>query len=70
MKPIQPIHPKARGAAVANLHEALVCVVQNQPGISDKDRGTLERGLASAHLVSLFQQQLAERFQLFVNSSV
>jgi hypothetical protein len=81
MNPIHPIHPKAQGPAVANLHECLLFLVHNQPGISDADRGTLERGLGpelheqlykdwTAHLVSLFQEQLRERFGLFVNGNV
>src|SRR6185295_1482208 len=51
------------------------------PAISDNDRRTLEQGLATelraqtygdwtAHLVSLWQGQLAERFQLLVNGDV
>src|SRR5882724_11782384 len=81
MNPIQPIHLKAKGAAVANLHECLLFLVRNQRGISDNDRRTLEQGLASelrdqvyekwtAHLISLWQEQLAERFQLVVNGDV
>jgi Tc toxin complex TcA C-terminal TcB-binding domain/Neuraminidase-like domain/Salmonella virulence plasmid 28.1kDa A protein len=81
MNLIQPIHPKAQGPAVANLHACLLFLVHNEPGISDADRGTLERGLASelreqlykdwtAHLVSLWQEQLKERFGLFVNGNV
>jgi hypothetical protein len=81
MNPIQPIHPKAQGPAVANLHACLLFLIHNQPGISDGDRGTLERGLGpelheqlykdwTAHLVSLWQEQLKERFGLFVNGNV
>jgi hypothetical protein len=81
MNPIQPIHLRAQGAAVANLHAGLLFLVRNQAGISDNDRRTLEQGLAAelrdqafrdwtAHLVSLFQEQLASRFQLVVNGNL
>jgi hypothetical protein len=81
MNPITPIQRGTQGAAVANLHEGLLFLVRNQVGISDNDRRTLEQGLASelreqaykdwtAHLVSLFQEQLASRFKLIVNGDV
>jgi hypothetical protein len=81
VNPIQPVHLHVRGAAVANLHAGLLFLVRNQPGISDNDRRILEQGLASelheqtykewtAHLVSLYQEQLADRFKLVVNGDV
>jgi hypothetical protein len=81
MNPIQPVHLKAQGAAVANLHAGLLFLIRNQSGISDNDRRTLEQGLASelreqtfrdwtAHLVSLWQEQLADRFHLIKNGDV
>jgi hypothetical protein len=81
VNPIQPIHLKAQGAAVANLHAGLLFLIRNQSGISDNDRRTLEQGLASdlhdqvykdwtTRLVSIFQEQLADRFQLVVNGDV
>ena len=81
MTPIQPVHKKDHGAAVAALHAGLLFLVRNQGGLSDNDRRTLEQGLAAelrdqaygnwtAHLVSLWQEQLADRFQLFVNGNV
>jgi hypothetical protein len=81
MTPIQPVHRKARGAAVAALHAGLLFLIRNQPGISDNDRRALEQGLASelrdqvykdwtAQLVSLWQGQLADRFQVAVNGDV
>src|SRR3712207_8190987 len=81
MNSIQPVHLRAQGPAVATLHAGLLFLVRNQPGISDNDRRTLEQGLASelrtqtygewtAHLVSLWQGQLAERFRLVVNGDV
>lgn len=81
MNPIQPVHLNGNGAAVSTLHAGLLFLVRNQAGISDNDRRTLEQGLASelrdkvykkwtAHLVSLWQKQLAERFRLVVNGDV
>lgn len=81
MNPIQPIHLKDQGAAVANLHAGLLFLIRNQVGISDNDRRILEQGLASelreqtfrdwtAHLVSLWQEQLADRFHLIKNGDV
>jgi hypothetical protein len=78
---ILAVHLHAQGAAVAALHAGLLFLIRNQPAISDNDRRTLEQGLASelraqtygdwtAHLVSLWQGQLAERFQLVVNGDV
>jgi hypothetical protein len=81
MAPILSVHLQAKGAAVANLHAGLLFLVRNQSGISDNDRRTLEQGLQAelrdqvygswtAHLVTLWQGQLAERFQLVVNGDV
>lgn len=81
MNPIQAVHPRSQGAAVAALHAGLLFLIRNQPGISDSDRRAQEQGLVSelraqtyedwtAHLVSLWQKQLAERFQLVVNGDV
>jgi len=81
VNPIRPVHLKARGAAVADLHAGLLFLIRNQPRISAKDRQSLERGLAAelktnsygkwtAHLVSLWQKRLAKRFGLTVNGDV
>jgi hypothetical protein len=81
VNPIQPVHLRAQGAAVATLHAGLLFLIRNQAGISDNDRRTLELGFASdlrdqayrdwtGHLVSLWQEQLTERFQLVVNGDV
>jgi hypothetical protein len=81
LTPIQPVHRNAEGAAVAVLHAGLLFLIRNQPGISDNDRRTLEQGLASelrdqvykdwtAQLVSIWQGQLADRFQVVVNGDV
>jgi hypothetical protein len=78
---ILPVHLNAQGAAVANLHAGLLFLIRNQPGISDNDRHILEQGLASElrdqtykkwtmHLVSLYQEQLADRFKLIINGDV
>ena len=81
MNPIKPVHRGAQGAAVAVLHAGLLFLIRNQSGISDNDRRTLEQRLATelrdqtykdwtAHLVSLWQEQLADRFQLIKNGNV
>ncbi|MEA2879463.1 MAG: hypothetical protein QOF14_4659 [Hyphomicrobiales bacterium] len=81
MTPIQPVGRNDKGAAVTAVHAGLLFLVRNQPGISDNDRRTLEQGLVSelrdqaygnwtAHLVSLWQEQLKDRFQLFVNGNI
>ena len=81
MTPIQPVRRNDQGNAVSALHAALLFLIRNQGGISDNDRRTLEQGLAAelrdqaygkwtAHLVSLWQEQLKDRFQLFVNGNV
>lgn len=81
MNPIQPTRRNAKGAAVADLHAGLLFLVRNQPGISAGDRRKLEQGLAdevreqiyktaTVNLVSLFQEQLADRFKLKVTGSV
>jgi hypothetical protein len=81
MNPIKPAHLGAQGATVADLHAGLLFLIRNQPGISDNDRHTLEQGLApesrdqlykdwTTRLVSIFQEQLTDRFQLVVNGDV
>ena len=81
MTPIAPVHQNTQGAAVAALHAGLLFLIRNQPGISAHDREVLEQSLASdlraqvyqnstTQLVSLFQQQLASRFDLTVNGDV
>lgn len=81
MNLIHPVHLNDKGAAVADLHAGLLFLVRNQLGVSDNDRRILEAGLTvelrdqvygkwTAHLVSLWQEQLAGRFQLFVNGDV
>jgi hypothetical protein len=81
MTPIQPVRRNNKGAAVAALHAGLLFLIRNQAGISPNDRHALEHGLASelrdqvygdwtAHLVSLWQQQLGDRFQLLVSGNV
>jgi hypothetical protein len=81
LTPIQPVHRNAQGAAVAALHAGLLFLIRNQPGISDNDRRTLEQGLAfelrdqaykdwTAQLVSIWQGQLADRFQVGVSGDV
>jgi hypothetical protein len=78
---IQPVHLRAKGATVATLHAGLLFLIRNQSGISDNDRRTLEQGLASelrdqaygdwtTKLVSIWQEQLADRFQLTANGDV
>jgi hypothetical protein len=69
MKEIRPVHLGATGPRVSNLHKGLLFLVLHQPGISDNDRKTLQKGLApelgtqtfgawTAHLVGLWQSQL------------
>jgi hypothetical protein len=81
VNPIQQVNLHAQGAVVAILHAALLFLIRNQDGISDKDRATLEGGLAAelrgqtfgdwtAHLVSHWQEQLAVRFHLVVSGNV
>lgn len=81
MNRIQPVHLRAQGSAVADLHAGLLFLVRNQSAVSDNDRRLLEQQLASdqhdqiyqkatTRLVSLFQEQLASRFQLVVNGDV
>jgi hypothetical protein len=62
MTPIQPVGRNAEGAVVAVLHAGLLFLIRNQPGISDNDW--------TAQLVSIWQGQLADRFQVGVSGDV
>ena len=72
MKRVQPVHRNETGVKVVKLHQCLLFLILNQPGISDGDRDTLRRRLApemrdetfgqSTHdLVFIWQDQMKER---------
>jgi len=72
VRPIKPVHLSDTGAAVSNLHKGLLFLIMYEPGISDNDRSTLQRQLASDlqtqtfgratfRLVKLWQEQLNSR---------
>ena len=46
MKAIQPVHLHNTGPKVSNLHKGLLFLLFHQPGISNKDRETLQKRLA------------------------
>src|SRR5207245_2325488 len=69
MKAIQPVHLHNTGPKVSNLHKGLLFLLFHQPGISNKDRETLQKRLApelgtqtfgdaTAELVAIWQYQL------------
>ncbi len=56
MKPVQPVHRNDTGAKVSKLHQCLLFLILNQPGISDNDRSakrTCRRGTLIAHKPSI-----------------
>jgi hypothetical protein len=66
---IKPVHFSNTGAAVSNLHKALQFLIMHEPGISNKDRHTLQGELApdlqtetfgqgTLRLVKTWQEQL------------